>query len=45
MKKKAFFGWYRAVHVRVREELQDVFVFATRECGEHAEDMHSNHVQ
>ena len=25
---------YRAVHVRVREELQDVFVFPTRECGE-----------
>ena len=22
-------------HVRVREELQDVFVFPTRECGEH----------
>ena len=26
---------YRAVHVRVRDELQDVFVFPTRECGEH----------
>src|SRR5215475_2737523 len=35
MKKKAWFKWYRAVHVRVREELQDVFVFPTRECGEH----------
>ena len=32
MKKKALFRWYRAVHVRVREELQDVFVFPTREC-------------
>ena len=35
MKKKALFRWYRAVHVRVREELQDVFVFPIRECGEH----------
>jgi len=35
MKKKALFRWYRAVHVRVREELQDVFVFPTRQCGEH----------
>jgi len=35
MKTKALFRWYRAVHVRVREELQDVFVFPTRECGEH----------
>jgi len=35
LKKKALFRWYRAVHVRVREELQDVFVFPTRECGEH----------
>jgi len=35
MKEKALFRWYRAVHVRVREELQDVFVFPTRECGEH----------
>ena len=34
MKKKALFRWYRAVHVRVREELED-FVFPTRECGEH----------
>ena len=34
MKKKALFRWYSAVHVRVREELQDVFVFPTRECGE-----------
>jgi hypothetical protein len=33
--KKAFFRWYRAVHVRVGEELQDVFVFPKRECGEH----------
>ena len=31
MKKKALFRWYRAVHVRVREELQDVFVFPTRD--------------
>ena len=35
MKKKALFRWYIAVHVRVREELQDVFVFPRRECGEH----------
>ena len=35
MKKKALFTWYRAVHVRLREELQDLFVFPTRECGEH----------
>jgi len=35
MKKKALFRWYRAVHVRVREELQDFFVFLTRACGEH----------
>ena len=35
MKKKALFRWYRADHVRVREELQDVFVFPTRERGEH----------
>jgi len=35
MKMKALFRWYRAVQVRVREELQDVFVFPTRECGEH----------
>ena len=27
--KKALFVWYTAVHVRVREELQDVFVFPT----------------
>jgi len=33
--KKALFRWYRAVQVRVREELQDVFVFPTRQCGEH----------
>jgi len=26
MKKKALFRWYRAVHVRVHEEMQDVFV-------------------
>jgi len=32
MKKKALFRWYRAVHVRVCEELQDVFMFPTREC-------------
>jgi len=35
MKKKALFRWYRAVHVWVHEELQDVLVFPTRECGEH----------
>ena len=35
MKKKVLFGWYRAVHVPVREELRDVFVFPTRQCGEH----------
>ena len=35
MKRKALFRWYRTVHVRVREELQDVFVFPTRQCGEH----------
>ena len=35
MKKKALFRWYIAVHVRVREELQDAFVFHRRECGEH----------
>ena len=34
--KKALFVWYTAVHVRVREELQDVFMFPTRECGEHS---------
>ena len=28
MKKKALFRWYRAVHVRVREEFQDVFVYS-----------------
>jgi len=33
--KKALFVWYTAIHVRVREELQDIFVFPTRECGEH----------
>jgi len=33
--KKSLFRWYRAVHVRVREELQDIFVIPTRECGEH----------
>jgi len=27
--KKALFVWYTAVHVRVREELQDVFMFPT----------------
>jgi hypothetical protein len=35
MKKKALFGWYRAIHVRVREELQDIFMFPKRVCGEH----------
>ena len=35
MKKKALFRWYRTVHVRLREELQDVFAFPTRKCGEH----------
>ena len=33
--KKALFVWYTAVHVRVREDFQDVFVFLTRECGKH----------
>ena len=33
MKKKALFRWYRAGHVRVRRELQDVFMFLTWECG------------
>ena len=33
--EKVFSVWYTAVHVRVREELQDVFVFPTRECGEY----------
>ena len=33
--KKTLFRWYRAVHVQVREELRDVFVFPTRECGEY----------
>src|SRR5215475_10285947 len=33
--KRALFVWYTAVHVRVREELQDVFLFPTRDCGEH----------
>ena len=41
--KKALFRWYRAVHMRVREELQDVFVFSTRECGEHC--MQKAHVR
>ena len=35
MKKEVLFRWYRAVHVRVCEDLQDVFVFPTQECGEH----------
>ena len=35
MKKKALFKWHRAVHVLIREELRDVFVFPTQECGEH----------
>jgi len=35
MKKKAIFRFYRAVHMRVGEELQDVFVFLTGECGEY----------
>ena len=34
--KKAWFRWYRAVHVRVHEELQDVFVFPTRYCMQRA---------
>jgi len=33
--KKALFVWYTAVHVRVGEELQDVFLFPIRECGKH----------
>jgi hypothetical protein len=39
--KKALFRLYRAVHVRVLEELQDVFVFSTL----HAEGMYPYHVQ
>jgi len=35
MKKKALFRWYSEVRVQVHEELQDVFVFPTRERGEH----------
>ena len=31
MKKKALFKQYRRVQQQVREELQDVFVFPTRE--------------
>jgi len=34
--KKALFVWYNAVHIRVREELQDVFMFPTRLCAEHS---------
>ena len=46
MKKKALFRWYRAVHVRVHKELQDVFVFPTRVLRTlHAEGMYPNHVQ
>ena len=38
--KKALFGWYRAVHMRVREELQDVFMFPERVWRKlHAEGM------
>ena len=33
--KKVLFLWYTAVHVRVREKLQDIFMFPTRECAEH----------
>ena len=32
MKKKTLIRWYKAVHVQVCEELQDVFMFPTREC-------------
>ena len=35
MKKRALFRWYRAVHVRVREELQDVFVFCMQRACIH----------
>ena len=35
MRKKALIRCYRAVHVRVREGLQHVFVLPTRECGEY----------
>jgi len=46
MKKKALFKWYRAVHVRLREELQDVFVFPTRVWRTlHTEGMYPYHVQ
>jgi len=44
--KKALFRWYRAVHVRVREELQDDFVFPERVWRKlHAEGMYPYHVQ
>jgi len=41
MNKKALFWCYRAVHVRV-QELQEVFVFPTRECAAHC--MQSAHI-
>jgi len=46
MKKKALFRWYRAVHVRVCEELKHVFVFPTRVWRTlHTEGMYPYHVQ
>jgi len=47
MKKTALFRWYRAVHVRVSEELQDVFVFPHTTVWRtlHAEGMYHYHVQ
>jgi hypothetical protein len=35
IKKKTLFRWYRPVHVQVCKELQDVFMFPKRVCGEH----------
>ena len=33
--KEGIIRLVKVVHVRLREELQEVFVFPTRECGEH----------
>ena len=47
MKKKALFRWYSAVHVQVREELQEVFVFPHTRVWRTllAEGMYPYHVQ
>ena len=47
MNKKALFRRYRVVHVRVREELQDVFVLPHTRVWRtlHAERMYPYHVQ